>query len=401
MKRTLLLCLSLLLLAQVALAIPAGMAVRSERGLPFRLRLDGNRIGGRYGLTQVRFVRLAPGYHWAEFQVPANGGVLNYRTRVQLLPGRETRFVLVTRRGYPPVLQRFDEVPQPGWAGGPGRGPQPAYEYGYQCEPTPYGGPNGWPAPGNRDDWYGRDDDGYSNNGGYGRDPYEPVPGGYGNGGYNNGGYGNNYRHLMTPQEADELLRAIRARSFDDEKVQLAKQAIAESNLRTDDLKQLLSGFGFDEGKVKLAKYAYPRLTDRHNFYQIYNQFSFRSSVSELQRFVDEYAVGSNLGGGYNAGNRHLLGAQDVDQLLKALQARSFDEERVQLAKQTLAESDIRADDLRRLLGGISFDSHKLELAKYAYSHVTDRQNFHRISDAFTSSLSMREVQQYVETTRG
>ncbi|OON70882.1 hypothetical protein [Hymenobacter sp. CRA2] len=217
MNKLLLLGLSLLLLAQVAWAIPAGMAVRSERGLPFRLRLDGYRIGGRMGMTQVRFQRLAPGQHWAEFQVPANGGMLNYRTRVQLLEGRESRFVLVTRRGFPPVLQRIDEVPLPGWAAGPGgwRGPGRADDYGYQHQPTPFGGASTWPAPGARDDWYGRGDDDYTqtpgnapgqysqpapaSNGGYGNGP--ATNGGYPNGNYPNAGsYGNNYRHLMTPQ---------------------------------------------------------------------------------------------------------------------------------------------------------------------------------------------------------
>jgi Domain of unknown function (DUF4476) len=307
MKRFLLLGLSLLLMAQVALAVPAGLVVRSERGLPFRLRLDGYRIGGRAGMTDVRFNRLAPGAHWAEFQIPANGGVLNYRTQVQLLPGRETRFVLVTRRGYPPVLQRVSEAPLPGWAGG--RGPGRPDDYGYQCQPTPFGGPSSWPAPGRPDDWYGRDEDGpYSNGGNHGNAPYPQPPvtsyppqpgnqgypqpngnGGYGQGGYGQGGYGNNYRHLLTAQETDQLIQAVRARSFSDQKVLLAKQALADSDIRSEDLRRLLqSGFDFDQGKLELAKFAYPRVADRQNFYRVYDTFSFDSSIREMQQYIEQ-----------------------------------------------------------------------------------------------------------------
>lgn len=307
MKNILLLALSLLLTVQVALAIPAGMAVRSEQGLPFRLRLDGYRIGGRAGMTDVRFARLAPGTHWAEFQLPANGGVLSFRTQVQLLPGRETRFVLVTRRGYPPVLRRVNEAPLPGWAGG--RGPGRPDDYGYQAQPTPFGGPNAWPAPGSRDDWYDRGDDGSYDNGGYGNNgpgtysppqppvgtnPYpQPNNDGYGNngsygGGYGNGGYPATQRHLLTSQETEQLLQAVKARSFEDQKVLLAKQALAESDIRSEDLRRLLQGFDFDKGKLELAKYAYPRVADRQNFYRIYELFSFNSSVRELQQFIEQ-----------------------------------------------------------------------------------------------------------------
>ncbi|MCC3156020.1 DUF4476 domain-containing protein [Hymenobacter sp. 15J16-1T3B] len=309
MKNILLLGLSLLLTVQVALAIPAGLAVRSERGLPFRLRLDGYRIGGRAGMTDVRFERLAPGQHWAEFQLPANGGVLSFRTRVDLVPGRESRFVLVTRRGYPPVLQRVSEAPLSGWAGG--RGPGRPDDYGYQCQPTPFGGPSSWPAPGTRDDWYGRNDEGSYDNGGYGSNHPgpstqppagnygggypQPGPGnsgGYGNGTYTNHDYGNggyaNQRHLLTPQETEQLFQAVKARSFEDQKVLLAKQALAESDIRSEDLRRLLQGFDFDRGRVELAKFAYGRVADRQNFYRVYDVFTFDASVREMQQFIEQ-----------------------------------------------------------------------------------------------------------------
>ncbi|GAB2945715.1 hypothetical protein GCM10027048_08470 [Hymenobacter coalescens] len=297
MKNMLLLGLSLLLTVQVALAIPAGMAVRSERGLPFRLRLDGYRIGGRGGMTEVRFNRLAPGQHWAEFQVPANGGVLSYRTRVPLIPGRETRFVLVTRRGYPPVLQRVSEVPLPGWAGG--RGPGRPDDYGYQSQPIPFNGPSSWPVPGTRDDWYDDDREPYTQGGpGQYNTPQPPTgnhgnaeagyppQGSYGNGGSNNGG--NYYRHLMNAQETDQLLQAVRGRSFDDQKVLLAKQALAESDIRSEDLRRLLGGIDFDRGRLELAKFAYAHVADRQNFYRVYEVFTFDASVREMQQFIEQ-----------------------------------------------------------------------------------------------------------------
>ena len=174
-------------------------------------------------------------------------------------------------------------------------------DYGYQCQPTPFGGSTSWSGPGGRDEWYGRDDEGPYSNGGYGAPGNQPYPpaGGYppqpgGNsgypqpgGGYGPGGYGR--RHLLTAQETDQLIQAVKARSFEDQKVLLAKQALAESDIRSEDLRRLLqSGFDFDRGKVELAKYAYQRVADRQNFYRVYDTFSFDSSIREMQQYIEQ-----------------------------------------------------------------------------------------------------------------
>ncbi|OON70881.1 hypothetical protein B0919_02430 [Hymenobacter sp. CRA2] len=83
------------------------------------------------------------------------------------------------------------------------------------------------------------------------------------------------------------------------------------------------------------------------------------------------------------------------------MRARSFDDQKVVLAKQALAETDINSEDLRRLLSGIDFDRGRLELAKFAYAHVADRHNFYRVYDVFTFDASVREMQQYIEQNRG
>ena len=90
---------------------------------------------------------------------------------------------------------------------------------------------------------------------------------------------------------------------------------------------------------------------------------------------------------------------QDVEGLVQAVQQRPFEASKLGLAKEGLDQSSIEANDLKRLLQSLNVEASRVELAKFAYSHVADPQNFYRVYDAFDFDASAREVQQAVAGT--
>jgi hypothetical protein len=84
----------------------------------------------------------------------------------------------------------------------------------------------------------------------------------------------------------------------------------------------------------------------------------------------------------------------DVQGLTQTLRNRSFDDERLPIAKQALAQSLVRADELAELINTLAFDRSRIELAKYGYAHLSDPQNFYRVYDVLRYASSIREVQQ-------
>jgi hypothetical protein len=87
---------------------------------------------------------------------------------------------------------------------------------------------------------------------------------------------------------------------------------------------------------------------------------------------------------------------QDVDALVQAVQRRPLETGKLSLAKQALSQTSIPANDLKRLLQSLGSEASRVELAKFAYSHVADQQNFYRIYEAFNFDSSVEEVQQAV-----
>lgn len=286
-------------------APPANANFASERGLVFGLRLDGQPLT-RPVARQVHVDRLAPGQHWVDFSLPTPyGPPLRFRTQVWLEPGLETSYVLVLRPGFGPQLRQVGAVP----VAGPAYGPNSGYPGGsYQ----PYNGsysPGTSPAP-NPGGYYG----GQPNNAGNypGNAPYGNAPGPNPAGGYDspatapapNGGYpggypsnpdpngdgyypnagASNYLYPLPPADVQNLAQALRNQPFDDQRLPTAKQALAQSTVRADELAELLNTMSFNRSRVDLAKYGYAHLSDPQNFYRVYDALQYPSSIREVQQ---------------------------------------------------------------------------------------------------------------------
>ena len=110
--------------------------------------------------------------------------------------------------------------------------------------------------------------------------PFNPTPVGY-----------QSQHHLMLPAEFNALLNTIDNQSFESTKMVIAKQAIRDHEMMTTsqviDLMNLLS---FESSKLELAKYAYQYTVDRHKYFQLFNHFSFDSSVRALSDYMDRFS---------------------------------------------------------------------------------------------------------------
>jgi hypothetical protein len=107
-------------------------------------------------------------------------------------------------------------------------------------------------------------------------------------------------------------------------------------------------------------------------------------------------------GAGYYPGSAvssyRAMAPQDVDALVQAVKQRPFEATKLSMAKEALSQSSIASADLKRLMRSFDFEASRVELAKYAHSHVSDPQNFYRVYESFDFDASIQEVQQAVGT---
>jgi hypothetical protein len=90
----------------------------------------------------------------------------------------------------------------------------------------------------------------------------------------------------MHPDDFELLRHSIAQRSFDSGKLQIAKQAIDVNALSTRQVAELMRLLTFDSYKLDLAKYAYHRVIDKNNYWMVNDEFTFDSSIRELNDFL-------------------------------------------------------------------------------------------------------------------
>jgi hypothetical protein len=90
----------------------------------------------------------------------------------------------------------------------------------------------------------------------------------------------------ISAQEFNERLAAVNRESFDDKRLNKAKQVFDDEILSTNQVINVVKVFSFDDSKLDFAKWAYSRTLDKKNYYKVEDQFSFSSTKSNLGNYV-------------------------------------------------------------------------------------------------------------------
>ncbi|MEW6469312.1 MAG: DUF4476 domain-containing protein [Bacteroidota bacterium] len=114
----------------------------------------------------------------------------------------------------------------------------------------------------------------------------------------------------------------------------------------------------------------------------------------------DGYGGGGwdNYGGGYGWGYMPGMSPQAFNQLKMAITSKSFDSSKLQVAKQAIGSNYLTAGQVSELMELLTFESSRLELAKFAYNRTIDKQNYYLVNNAFQFESSVWELNQYIKS---
>jgi Domain of unknown function (DUF4476) len=91
----------------------------------------------------------------------------------------------------------------------------------------------------------------------------------------------------MSANTLGSVVAQIKKQSFEDNKVNIVKQALASNCISASQVKKLMGEFSFEENKLKIAKMCYAKTTDKNNYFTLNDAFSFSSSADELHTFLE------------------------------------------------------------------------------------------------------------------
>jgi hypothetical protein len=114
----------------------------------------------------------------------------------------------------------------------------------------------------------------------------------------------------------------------------------------------------------------------------------------------DRYDRNDRNNGGYNNGYGRAVSYEAFQSMKQSLRRENFENTRVTLAKDMMERNYFEASQVKEMLQLFSFESNKLDLAKYAYRNTVDKNNFYTVYDVFSYSTSRDELSRYINSVR-
>lgn len=94
----------------------------------------------------------------------------------------------------------------------------------------------------------------------------------------------------------------------------------------------------------------------------------------------------------YNSQSSYCMSNYAFSNLKNLMVNNAFDSNRLKMAKQAISMNSVCSQQVYELMNLLSFESSKLNLAKFSYNHVTDKENYFIVNNAFSFSSSIDEL---------
>ena len=117
--------------------------------------------------------------------------------------------------------------------------------------------------------------------------------------------------------------------------------------------------------------------------------------TDEYYNDADDY-YDNNNGGMGNSEYRNVMGVREFNDMKDQLRKEWFENNRLTSAKFLIDKSNFTAAQVKDMMLLFTFETNRLELAKYAYCKTVDQRNYLMVNDALTFSSSKEDLARFL-----
>lgn len=205
----------------------------------------------------------------------------------------------------------------------------------------------------------------------------------------------------MTGARFNQVYRTAQRQATSNSKISYINNLFTNTNnyftvAQARQLIQLTSG---DENRLYLAKVSYRSIVDKNNFDQMNTLLTSQTSRNELITFANTY----DNNNGSAVYTKVAMKEADYNVLYRDVQNR-FGLGAKMSALQNIFSNDtyyFTTAQAKQLIGLVSSESNRLELAKASYDNIVDPNNFNQLYDLLSTTSSRNELDVYVRNNGG
>ncbi len=124
---------------------------------------------------------------------------------------------------------------------------------------------------------------------------------------------------------------------------------------------------------------------------------SSSNNSSGNNEYYEELATESNETQYSNGNCTFPMGSADFEDALSSIKNKTFDDDKMTVAKQIARSKCLTSEQIRDILKAIDYEDSRLEFAKYAYDFAYDPDNYYKVNDGFEFEMTIEELDEYLQ----
>ena len=116
--------------------------------------------------------------------------------------------------------------------------------------------------------------------------------------------------------------------------------------------------------------------------------------------YLDEDEYYDNDNGGWNGGRGNVMTGREMETVKEQLRKEWFENNRITSTKVIIDKSNFTTQQVKELMLLFTFESNRLEVAKYAYRKTVDKHNYIQLNDALTFNSSKEDLARFIRESR-
>jgi hypothetical protein len=214
-----------------------------------------------------------------------------------------------------------------------------------------------------------------------------------------------------------QLIANLNSKTDDAQKLEMAKKIVNENKLSSEQIKKIAETFGNDNSRLEFAETAYNNTTDKENFYEVYNAFSYFSSVFRLHDYVTQLRGGTNIVNDVpdlkvmsfpnydypdfrkyfgKIGCTNVISDQDFTSLAEKVFNETSEDKKLALANNISYSNCLQTAQAMKIASLLQNESSRLDFLKKARTKVFDPDNYKFAGQVFTSDNYSKEFSSFV-----
>lgn len=205
---------------------------------------------------------------------------------------------------------------------------------------------------------------------------------------------------LISDTNFNNLVTNVKAKWSQSLKGEALREAFVNSNnyYTTKQVRQLMGLVTSESDRMDLIKLAYPVVTDANNFASLFDVFVSAANRAEFNDFVV-----SKGGIAVNTGVKAQMSDNNFNLLSTNIQAKWSQALKADAIRDAFLNTNyyFSTAQIRQLLGMVTSETDRLELAKLSFRSVMDPANFSLLADLFPSTSYRNEFLTYASAQAG